>query len=72
MIVSFFSFLGRAVKRLPGHAIALIERNENPKRAIIARYSMHRWCDSTERALNEELMGKGGWWVDRGVHNDFR
>ena len=31
------------------------------RHAIIAHYSTLGWCDSTERALNNELIGRSGW-----------
>jgi hypothetical protein len=31
------------------------------RRAIIAHYSTLGWCDSTERELNNELIGRSGW-----------
>jgi hypothetical protein len=58
MSISFFSLEARAIKRLFERAIAFLEEDAQSKRSIIARYSTRRWCDSTERALNEELMGR--------------
>jgi len=40
---------------------AFVKEGTREQRIIIARYSGHRWCDSTERALNSELMGRRGW-----------
>ena len=31
------------------------------KRSFLPRYLGRRWCDSTERALSNELMGKHSW-----------
>jgi hypothetical protein len=31
------------------------------KHSILPRYSGQRWCDSTERALSNELMGRHSW-----------
>jgi hypothetical protein len=31
------------------------------RHAIIAHYSTLGWCDSTERDLNNELIGRSGW-----------
>jgi hypothetical protein len=40
--------------------VAFVE-DTHEKRSIIARYSGYRWCDSTERALSNELMGRHSW-----------
>jgi hypothetical protein len=31
------------------------------KRSFLPRYSGYGWCDSTERALSNELMGRRSW-----------
>ena len=31
------------------------------KRSFLPRYLGQRWCDSTERALSNELMGRHSW-----------
>ena len=31
------------------------------KRSILPRYSGHAWCNSTERALSNQLMGRRSW-----------
>ncbi|HEX3341899.1 MAG TPA: hypothetical protein VHT68_22300 [Pseudolabrys sp.] len=31
------------------------------KHVVVSRFSGYRWCDSTERELNEELMGRRSW-----------
>jgi len=41
----------------------LFERNE--EHAIIAHYSGCKWCDSTERELNDHLMGGRSWFGNR-------
>ena len=52
MFIQIVSLVTRAIK-------ALFERSE--EHAIIAQYSGRRCCDSTERALNENLMGGRSW-----------
>jgi hypothetical protein len=47
-----------AFKLFFGKDGAFVKENTREQRMIIARYSGHRWCDSTERALNSELMGR--------------
>ena len=61
MYIQFVSLGARAIKRLFEPMIAFLAQAVNSKHAIIAHYSAHRWCDSTERALNKELMGRGSW-----------
>jgi hypothetical protein len=46
--IQIVSLVARAIK-------TFFECSE--KHAIIAHYSGCRWCDSTERELNENLMG---------------
>lgn len=36
--------------------IIAFARDKLEERSIIARYGGRRWCDSTERALSNELM----------------
>ena len=33
-------------------------RDKHEERSIIARYGGRRWCDSTERALSNELIAQ--------------
>jgi len=42
---------------------ALFKRSQ--KNTVVTHYSEYRWCDSTERALNEQLMGRRNWTADR-------
>jgi len=56
MFIQIVSLVTRAIK-------ALFEGSE--EHTIIARYSGRRWCDSTERALNENLMGGRSWFGNR-------
>jgi hypothetical protein len=35
-------------------------KHKHEERSIIARFSGRRWCDSTERALSNELMRRHG------------
>ena len=37
---------------------AFVKEGTREQRIIIGRYCGRRWCDSTERALNSELMGR--------------
>ena len=52
MYVQIVSLVIRAIK-------TLFARSE--EHTIIAHYSGCRWCDSTERALKEDLMGGRSW-----------
>ena len=61
----FFERLGRVARSLTDAALGSFLRltatfvsDIHEKRSIVARYSGHRWCDSTERALSYELMGR--------------
>jgi hypothetical protein len=56
MYIQIVSLVARAIK-------ALFERSG--EHAIIAYYSRLRWCDSTERELNEDLMGQRSWFGNR-------
>jgi hypothetical protein len=64
----FFKRLGRVVQSLTDAAFGSFLRltatfvsDIHENRSIVARYSGHRWCDSTERALSNELMGRRSW-----------
>jgi hypothetical protein len=61
MYIRFVSLGARTIIRAFERVIALLAHSVHSKHAIIAHYSAHRWCDSTERALNKELMGRGCW-----------
>jgi hypothetical protein len=62
MYIQIVSLVARPIK-------ALFERSG--EHAIIAHYSGLRWCDSTERELNEDLMGERSWLGNRfEAHND--
>jgi hypothetical protein len=50
--------VARACKCFFGITGAFVKEGTREQRIIIARYSGRRWCDSTERALNSELMGR--------------
>ena len=56
MYIQIVALVARAIK-------ALFERNG--ERAIIAHYLGFRWCDSTERELNDQLMGGRSWFGNR-------
>jgi hypothetical protein len=65
MYIPLLSIVAIAIKRLWRQAVAFLEQAVHSKHAIIAHYATRRWCDSTERALNEELMGRGSWLGNR-------
>ena len=52
MYIQIVSLVAQAIK-------ALFERSE--EHAIIAHFTGCRWCDSTERELNDHLMGGRSW-----------
>jgi hypothetical protein len=53
------SVLARGWRRLARLLVAMRPRAEDD---IFRRYEMRRWCDSTERQLNNEIMfGRAGW-----------
>ena len=56
MYIQIVSLVAQAIK-------ALFVRSE--EHTIIAHYSGCRWCDSTERELNENLMGGRSWFGNR-------
>ena len=45
--------------RLLKQIIAFV-KDKHEERSIIARFRGRRWCDSTERALSNELMRRHG------------
>jgi hypothetical protein len=47
MCIQIVSLVARAIK-------GLFKRSQES--AVVTHYSGYRWCDSTERALNEQLM----------------
>lgn len=61
MYIQIVALVARAIKGLFERAIGFLEQDVKSKHAVIAHYSGYRWCDSTERALNEALMGRDGW-----------
>jgi len=61
MYVQTVSLIVRAIKRL-------FERNQ--ENTVVTHYSGCRWCDSTERALNEQVMGRRNWIGDLRQAND--
>jgi len=56
MYIQIVSLFAQAIKALFEH------RGE---RAIIAHYAGFRWCDSTEREMNDHLMGGRTWFGNR-------
>jgi len=56
MYIQIVSLVAQAIK-------ALLERSE--EHAIIAHYSGFRWCDSTEREMNDQLMGGRSWFANQ-------
>jgi hypothetical protein len=61
MYVHFVSVIARALRGLFERVIRFLEQDSQRNHAIIVRYSTYRWCDATERALSNELIGQGGW-----------
>jgi hypothetical protein len=61
MYIRLVSLGVRAIKRVFERVIAFLAQGVHSKHVIIAHYSTHRWCDSTERALYKELMGRDSW-----------
>ena len=59
MYIQIVALVARAIKGLFERAIGFLAQDVKSKHAVIAHYSGYRWCDSTERALNEALMGRG-------------
>jgi len=58
----FFIRVGsNSIQMFFGITGAFVKEGTREQRVIIARYSGHRWCDSTERALSSELMGRHSW-----------
>jgi hypothetical protein len=53
--------VARAFKCFFGITGAFVKESTREQRMVIARYSGRRRCDSTERALNSELMGRRIW-----------
>ena len=47
--IQIVSLIARAIE-------GLFKRGQ--EHAVVSRFSKYRWCDSTERELNEELMGR--------------
>jgi len=64
MYIPLASLAAGAIKRLLKRAAACLEQRST-NRAVIAHYASRRWGDSTERALNEALMGRGSWAENR-------
>jgi hypothetical protein len=56
MYIQIVTLVAQAIK-------TLFERSG--ERTIIARYVGFRWCDSTEREMNDQLMGGRSWFGNR-------
>jgi len=56
MYVQIVSLVVRAIT-------GLFKRSQ--ENAVVTHYSGYRWCDSTELALTEQLMGRSNWIRDR-------
>jgi hypothetical protein len=56
MYIQIVSLAARAIK-------GLFKRSQES--AVVTHYLGYRWCDSTERALNEQLMGRRSWTENR-------
>jgi hypothetical protein len=61
MYVHFVSMIARPLRGLFERVIRFLEQDSQRNHGIIMRYSTYRWCDATERALSDELIGRGGW-----------
>jgi len=56
MYIQIISLVAQTIK-------ALFE--PSGERTIIAPYAGFRWCDSTEREMNDQLMGGRSWFGNR-------
>ena len=65
MYIRFVLLAVRTIKHLFERLAAFLEQSVHSKNAIITHYTARRWCDSTERALNDELMGRDSWLGNR-------
>lgn len=61
MYIRFVLLAVRTIKRLFERLTAFLGQCVHSKNAIITHYTTRRWCDSTERALNDELVGRDNW-----------
>lgn len=61
MYIHFVSIVARTFRGLSERATRFLTQDSQREHAIIVHYSAYRWCDATERALSNELMGKGDW-----------
>src|SRR5690348_2560668 len=46
---------GALLRRWLSSMAATLKRADRPERDVAARYEGHKWCDSSERRLNDEL-----------------
>jgi len=61
MYIHFVSIVARTLSGLSQRVARFLAQVSQREHAIIVHYSAYRWCDATERALSNELMGRGGW-----------
>ena len=61
MYIHFAAMIAGAFKGLLERVLCFLEQDAQSQRPIIEHYAAYRWCDSTERALSNELMGRGSW-----------
>jgi hypothetical protein len=61
MYIQIVSMIARSLKGSFNRLIRFFEQDTQRSDAIIVHYSAYRWCDSTERALNNALIGSGNW-----------
>jgi len=61
MYIHFVSIVARTLSGLSQRVARFLAQDSQREHAIIVHYSAYRWCDATERALSNELMGKGDW-----------
>ncbi len=57
MYIHFVAMIAGAFKGLFERVLCFLQS----RCPIIEHYAAFRWCDSTERALSNELMGMGSW-----------
>jgi hypothetical protein len=57
----FFKWLGRTATECFFRFETAFVKHTQHERSIPPRYLGWRWCDSTERELSDELMGRHAW-----------
>jgi hypothetical protein len=62
-----FKWLGRTTTECFLRIGTAFVKHTQHERSISAGYLGWRWCDSTERELSDELMGRHGWFNSKPV-----